>query len=594
LPTAAGLRPRKLVLSTVECHDGFVSEQGRPTEEHDAPPLRSTLSQLRLRELLSEVQDRVEQIINGRDRLDGLVEAMLVVTSGLDLDLTLRTIVRTAIKLVDAQYGALGVRGEGIELAEFIYEGIDEATREKIGPLPEGRGVLGVLIDEPKPIRLDDILEHPASVGFPPNHPPMRTFLGVPVRIRDDVFGNLYLTEKTTGQPFTEDDEVLVQALAAAAGIAIDNARLYEQSRARQSWIEATRDIGTELLSGTDPATVFRLIAEQASKLTGAEGAFVLVPADAELPSAEVTALVVAETAGAVAIGPGATVSVAETAIGRAFIDRMPLRVEKLEVNDGPIPAGSALVLPLRATDTVAGVLVAVRNDGVRPFTDEQLDMMAAFADQAALAWQSAVTQRRLRELDILTDRDRIARDLHDHVIQRLFAVGLALQGTISRARSTEVQQRLADSVDDLQAVIQEIRTAIFDLHGASSGSTRLRQRLDEAIAQFAGWDVRTTVQFLGPLSVVDAELADHAEAVVREAVSNAVRHGRATELSIDVKVADDLYIEVRDNGSGIPDNVTESGLANLRQRAEDCGGFFSVENIARSGTLLRWSAPLS
>jgi len=244
------------------------------------PPLRDTLSQLRLRELLVEVQDRVEQIVEGRDRLDGLLDAMLVVTSGLELDETLRTIVHTAIQLVDARYGAVGVRGQDHELVEFIYEGIDEEMREKIGHLPEGRGVLGVLIDDPKPIRLDNISHHAASVGFPPNHPPMRTFLGVPVRIRDEVFGNLYLTEKANGQPFSEDDEVLVYALAAAAGIAIDNARLYEASKMRQAWIEATRDIGTELLSGTDPARVFRLVADESRLLSGAEQTFVAVPED--------------------------------------------------------------------------------------------------------------------------------------------------------------------------------------------------------------------------------------------------------------------------------------------------------------------------
>ena len=172
---------------------------------------------------------------------------------------------------------------------------------------------------------------------------------------------------------------------------------------------------------------------------------------------------------------------------------------------------------------------MALRPAGAPPFSSDQLDMMSAFADQAALAWQLASAQRQMRELSILTDRDRIARDLHDHVIQRLFAVGLALQGTIPRARSPEVQQRLTGCVDDLQDVIQEIRTAIFDLHGASSGVTRLRQRLDEAVAQFATSEVRTTVQYVGPLSVVDAALADHAEAVVREAVSNAVRHADAT-----------------------------------------------------------------
>ena len=558
-------------------------------------PLRDTLSQLRLRELLVEVQDRVEQIVQGRDRLDGLVEAMLVVTSGLELDETLRTIVHTAIELVDARYGALGVRGHDHELVEFIYEGIDQQMREQIGHLPEGRGVLGVLIDDPKPIRLDNISHHASSVGFPPNHPPMRTFLGVPVRIRDEVFGNLYLTDKTGGQPFSEDDEVLVQALAAAAGIAIDNARLYEASKTRQSWIEATRDIGTELLSGTDPARVFRLVADECRTLSGAELTLVAVPVDPDAPASEVDELVITATSGdgqAMELQP---IPVDGTLIGKAFVQRVPGRFDNFELVPGETTlTGPALVLPLRATDAVAGVLVAVRAVGSQPFNNEQLDMMAAFADQAALAWQLASTQRQMRELSILTDRDRIARDLHDHVIQRLFAVGLALQGTIPRARVPEVQQRLTDCVDDLQEVIQEIRTAIFDLHGASYGVTRLRQRLDEAIAQFSTSDLRTTVQYTGPLSVVDAALADHAEAVVREAVSNAVRHADATTLTVNVAVDDDLCIDVVDDGRGIPADITGSGgLTNLRRRAEDAGGQFSVERLPAGGTHLKWLAPL-
>ncbi|MFZ0834858.1 MAG: GAF domain-containing sensor histidine kinase [Mycobacterium sp.] len=557
-------------------------------------PLGNTLSQLRLRELLVEVQDRVEQIVEGRDRLDGLVEAMLVVTSGLELDDTLRTIVHTAIELVDAKYGALGVRGHGHELVEFIYEGIDEEARASIGRLPEGRGVLGVLIDDPQPIRLTDIVEHPDSVGFPPNHPPMHTFLGVPVCIRDEVYGNLYLTEKADGQPFTEDDEVLVLALAAAAGIAIDNARLYQQARARQSWIEATRDIATELLSGTEPAGVFSLIADQALQLSAATATFVAVPVDSELPAADVDELLVVETAGDTEITASQTIPVADTVVGEVFTRRAPRRLESTEIGLGGVDTnGPALVLPLRTTDTVGGVLVALRHKGEQQFDREQLDMLAAFADQAALAWQLATTQRHLRELDILSDRDRIARDLHDHVIQRLFAVGLSLQGTIPRARSPEVQQRLSNCVDDLQAVIQEIRTAIFDLHGASAGVTRLRQRLDEAVSQFATSEVRTTVQFVGPLSVVDAVLADHAEAVVREAVSNAVRHGEATSLHVSVVVEDNLRIEVVDNGIGMPEDVTGSGLTNLAVRARDVGGEFAVAANPGGGTVLRWTAPL-
>ena len=556
-------------------------------------PLRDTLSQLRLRELLTEVQDRVEQIVEGRDRLDGLIDAMLVVTAGLELDATLRTIVHTAIELVDARYGALGVRGHDHELVEFVYEGVDEATREKIGHLPEGRGVLGVLIDDPKPIRLDNIAEHAASVGFPTNHPAMRTFLGVPVRIRDDVFGNLYLTEKAGGQPFSEDDEVLVQALAAAAGIAIENARLYEQSRNRQSWIEATRDIGTELLSGADPARVFHLVAEESRHLCGAELTLVAVPPDPDQPIDQSGELIVAATAGS---GYGAAVfsiPIAGTAVGEAFLERTPGRFDTIDLALEVEPTGPALVLPLRATDVVAGVLVALRPVGAQRFSAAQLDMMVAFADQAAVAWQLASTQRRMRELDILTDRDRIARDLHDHVIQRLFAVGLSLQGTIPRARTPEVQERLSNCVDDLQEVIQEIRTTIFDLHSAQPGATRLRQRLEEAVAQFADSEMRTTVQFSGPLSVVDAVLADHAEAVVREAISNAVRHANATTMAISVSVGDELTVDVVDNGCGIGDEITPSGLANLRQRAEEVGGTFSVLKAEGGGTRLRWCAPL-
>jgi signal transduction histidine kinase len=557
-----------------------------------AHPLRDTLSQLRLRELLAEVQERIAQIVEGRDRLDGLVEAMLTVTSELDLAATLRTIVHTAIELVDARYGALGVRGSGHDLVQFIYEGIDEEMRERIGHLPEGRGVLGVLIDDPKPIRLDDIAQHPASVGFPPNHPPMRAFLGVPVRIRDEVFGNLYLTEKANRQPFTEDDEVIVEALAAAAGIAIENARLYEQSRARQAWIEATRDIATKLLSGAEPATVFRLIADEALELTAAQTTLVAVPVDSDMPSAEVAELVVTETAGERPT-QAAAIPVDGTMVGQVFRDRVPQRFDNFDTGTTNMPRRPALVLPLRATDKVIGVLVALRADGATPFSHAEQEMMGAFADQATLAWQLATTQRMARELDVLTERDRIARDLHDHVIQRLFAVGLGLQGTIPRARSPEVQQRLSQYVDDLQEVIQEIRTTIFDLHGPAGGATRLRQRLDEAIAQFSNGKLHIATQFIGPLSVVDASLADHAEAVVREAVSNAVRHANATTLTVSVRVEDDLCIGVVDDGRGIPEHITGSGLTNLLQRAQQAGGTFTLDTPPTGGTLLRWSAPL-
>ena len=561
-----------------------------------APVVQNALSQLRLRELLAEVEDRIAQIVEGRDRLDGLVAAMLAVTSDLDLDTTLRTIVRTAMHLAEARYGALGVRGSGHDLSAFIHEGIDAATHERIGHLPQGRGVLGALITDPKPIRLDDIALHPSSVGFPPHHPPMGAFLGVPVRIRDEVFGNLYLTEKLNGQSFSEDDELLVEALAAAAGVAIQNARLYEQSRAQQAWVAATRDIATELLAGTDPATVFRMISDQALKLSGAQSILVAVPIDAETESSEITELLVTEMSGLTPeFTEPPTIVVRTSEVGGAFSERVPRRFDRLNLEMGGIQfePGPGLVLPLRATGKVAGVLIALRSTRAEPFTDEDQEMMAVFADQAAVAWQLATAQRAARELDVITDRDRIARDLHEHVIQRLFGLGLALQATIPRARSAEVEQRLSQYVDDLQAVIGDIRTTIFDLHGPATGMARLRQRLDEAITQFSTENLRITSQFSGPLSAVSESLAEHAEAVLREAVSNAARHARATRVDVIVKVDGDLSIEVRDDGRGVSERTKRSGLMNMRYRAQKAHGTLTIDTPASGGTVLRWSAPL-
>ncbi|MTE15227.1 sensor histidine kinase [Nocardia aurantiaca] len=564
----------------------------------DSYSVRSTLSQLRLRELLTEVKDRVDQIIDARDRMDGLVEAMLSVTAGLDLDQTLRTIVRTANSLVEARYGALGVRGADGYLTQFVHEGIDAATAASIGDLPAGHGVLGLLFHQPETIRLDNLASHAASVGFPVNHPPMHTFLGVPVRIRDEIFGNLYLTEKRNGLPFTEDDEVIVQALAAAAGIAIDNARLYESARTRQAWIEATRDTATAFLAGTAADAVLAHVVEHARTLTQAERAFLAIDDDPGISAANRRELRIARWSGPGA-GPSSPVArVSGTAIGQVLTEGTPLSFDDAADIDLGKPIdrpGPTLILPLHAQGSTFGVLVIVRPISASPFSIEILELAAAFTEQAALAIQLSEAQQRVRELDVLTDRDRIARDLHDHVIQRLFAAGLSLQGTIARTRTPEVRQRLTDVVNDLQDVVQEIRTSIFDLHGSNAQSPGLRQRLEQVIAQHtADIDLRTSLRASGPLSVVTPILADHAEAVVREAVSNAVRHANARTLSVSVDVADDLTITVCDDGTGIPDNITPSGLSNLSRRARDlCGTFTIHPNPDDTGTRLRWSAPL-
>ncbi|MBB1160352.1 GAF domain-containing protein, partial [Amycolatopsis dendrobii] len=230
---------------------------------------------------------------------------------------------------VEARYGALGVLGDGGgPLAEFVYLGIDEATRRKIGPLPEGHGLLGLVIDDAKPLRLEEISAHPASVGFPANHPPMHSFLGVPVRVRDEVFGNLYLTEKRDGEAFTDDDEVIVQALAAAAGIAIENAHLYEQAQARQRWLGATSEITTELLGGTDPVDALELIAGRALELTGSDLTMLALPGSGRLGDEEEWETDPAELTVTVCSGNGSDelggvrMDVAGTVPGLVFRDR--------------------------------------------------------------------------------------------------------------------------------------------------------------------------------------------------------------------------------------------------------------------------------
>lgn len=556
------------------------------------------MPQLRLGELLNEVQARIGRIADARAQADGLLDAMLVITSGLDLEVTLRSIVESAAKLVDARYGALGVRGYGKGLSAFINYGMDEDTRIAIGPLPTGRGVLGLLIEQPTVIRLDDLTAHPASVGFPPNHPPMKTFLGVPIRVRDEIFGNLYLTEKKGGKQFTEDDEVVTQALASAAAIAIENSRLYEDSRVRQAWMEATRDIGTELLAGTDIDEVLQMVSRKALHLTDSDAAFIAVPEDTDQPFEEVTQLVVTISEGlrADAIA-GAIIPIAGSSSGVAFRRRAALRKERLEYRARELGTGfgPALISPLGVAEGVSGVLVVLRTEGREPFDDSQLDLISNFANQAALVMQRADASRRMHELEVLSDRDRIARDLHDHVIQRIFAAGLALQSTLQRTESEDVRQRLSRTIDDLQDTVQDIRTTIFDLQSTSHSATRLRQRVNAAVLELTeNVPVRAVVRMFGPLSVIDSKLADHAVAVVRETVSNVVHHARGDTVTVTLSVGDDMQIIVSDNGIGMPEDTTASGLSNLGARAVECGGSMNIgPGPSGSGTEVTWSVPL-
>jgi signal transduction histidine kinase len=561
----------------------------------ELPRVGASLSHDRLRELLVEVQERVEIILAGtQERMDALLDAVLAVSSGLDLDATLRQIVQAAIDLVDARYGALGVLGEGGMLSQFVYVGIDDATRALIGPLPTGHGVLGVVIEDNKPLRLENLSQHPMSIGFPAHHPPMRTFLGVPVRARDETFGRLYLTEKNNGEEFTRDDEVVVQALAGAAGVAIDNARSFEAARSRQAWLEATAEVTAELLGGTDTNEALQLIANRARELTHADYTIIALPDDPTAGPEETTELTIAVSVGLDSTKIiGRRVPVTGSTMGAVFTDHLPRNVHKLAF-DLIDEFGPALALPLGGGEDISGVLLTVRLPGSPGFDEQELQLVATFADQAALALQRAEIQRAQREVEVLEDRDRIARDLHDHVIQRLFAIGLGMQSTHRREKSPQQAARLTEHIDQLHDVIQEIRTAIFDLQTGPADKPRLRSILHELITELtAEAPLRTMVRMSGPLDVVPADLALHIQAVVREAVSNAVRHARATDLTITVSVDDDLAIDVTDNEVGIPDTVARSGLHNLIQRAATAGGTCTITRPAAGGTRLVWAAPL-
>ncbi|WP_236594317.1 sensor histidine kinase [Saccharothrix sp. 6-C] len=551
------------------------------------------LGGLRLDELLDEVRERLTEIASTRDKMQGLLDAVIAVGAGLELDSTLQRIVQAAVELVGARYGALGVLGTQENLSEFVYVGIDPETRLHMGHLPEGKGLLGLLIKDPRAIRLHDLAEHPASVGFPANHPPMHSFLGVPVRVRDEVFGNLYMTEKIDGNDFSADDEVVLTALAAAAGVAVENARLFERSRMRERWLEATAEVNTELLGGASVDDALRLIALRTRELSGASMSLIVQTEGLDGQRLRMVAGVgeqVEGLMGGVLVGAG-------TVVGEVLASGTPMLVEDLEgrLGDAEVHAGPGVAVPLRVGSAVTGVLLVAREKGGARFGADQVPVLASFADQAAVALEFAENQRARRLVDVLEDRDRIARDLHDHVIQRLFATGMSLQGALGAIREPQVRERVRKAVHQLDETVLEIRTSIFDLQ-AGDDLPGLRRRLLDLVTELTeDAPVTPTVRMTGTVdNSVPDDIGEHAEAVVREAVTNAVRHARAKELVLTVEAGAELTISVVDDGVGLPPRVARSGLRNLEQRATALGGTCSVTGEPGGGTRLTWQVPLN
>ena len=507
-----------------------------------------------------------------------LLDAVMALSSDLDLHSVLARIVESATALTGARYGALGVLGRDDALGDFVTTGLTRHEHEQIGDLPHGRGILGLLITEPRPLRLHDLTQHPSAYGFPAAHPPMTSFLGVPVHIRGTVFGNLYLTEKEGGGDFTDTDEQLVLALANAAGLVIENARAYGLSERRRQWLEASAALTDALQPPVEWDLALEQISSTARRIGSAWATAVLSPGS----DGEVRALACEPRDVEQAL---ALVDEAVRRLGDG-----PL-VDAVDVTVGDIVAS---VVPLRVRLAEGGTLVALFDADVARLRDvDERELLISFADHASLALDRALAVGDRELLAVLSDRERIARDLHDTVIQRLFAVGMQLQA-VALTGGPELGERLRASVEDVDNTIRDIRATIFELQ--TQGGETLRgdlQALAREYVPILGYS--PTVRTSGPLdTVVPDILREQLLPVLREALSNVARHAHATRVEVEVVIDHDtLRLTVLDDGIGLTGQVTESGLRNARDRARLLGGGLELTPARPHGLVLHWHAPL-
>lgn len=540
---------------------------------------------------LSELMDNAQKVLATQGRLRSLLQASQAVVEELDLPAVLLRIVEVAVGLVGARYGALGVIGPNGHIEQFIHVGVPDDVASRIGRLPEGHGLLGALIDDPAPIRLDHLLDDPRSAGFPPHHPPMDSFLGVPVHVRGEVFGNLYLSEQSSGA-FSDEDRELLSALAATAGIAIDNARLFDETRRRQLWSAASAEISAALLSERADDSL-ALLAERVASLAEADLVCVV------LPTVDGTLMVDTARGTYADQVDGLVFRAAGTLSGRAFDSGQPiLAVDgtgSQEEADSPLVLGPSMIIPLLASGRPHGVLTVSRASGRPRFTTPDVEMAADFAGQASVALELARGRADRQRLVLLSDRSRIARDLHDHVIQRVFAAGIGLQAIGRTIDDPAIRGRITDEVQALDAAIGEIRTAIFALTAqARPGSPSLRHRIIDVLSEVGPLFDRTPrLLFAGAIDLVTPEdMADDLVAVVREGLSNVARHARAQETVVSLAIVDGMVVvTVADDGIGFTGSERTSGIANLAARAKRWQGELSLGDRDTGGTLLRWTA---
>ncbi|MDN3494885.1 GAF domain-containing protein [Planococcus sp. APC 4015] len=526
-----------------------------------------------------------------QQRLRDLLDANSAIVERLDLEIVLRRIVEAAMRLVGARYGALGVIAPDGSLERFIHVGLDAAAADRIGPLPTGKGLLGAVIDDRAPVRLAELADDSRSVGFPPGHPHMGAFLGVPVLVGDEVYGNLYLTSGEARTSFNAEDEELVVALAATAGIAIENARLYDIAKTREIWSVTTADVMAAMLEVTGE-DVLEVIAERVGTLINVDLVVIAVPhGHDQLRVTTVRGRSAASLLGRVFPAAG-------TLAARALATQRAASVVG-EASQAPVDwqpgSGPTVAIPLFSGTEPLGVLTISRVLGAKIFSDTDLEMAFAFAAQASVAIEIARAREDRRRLDTSQDRARIARDLHDHVIQRLFGAGLSLQ-VVASAVTADPSAAIEAQVDAIDAAIKDIRTIIFALGSTQRGGVkRTRDRLLDVVSEVAGTMSSTPrITFTGPLdSLVHTSLADELVAVVRECLANTVRHADATSVEVDVGIADgSVSVVVGDNGRGIPKGAQLSGLANLTERALLHGGVCTIVSDRASGTRIEWSVP--
>jgi signal transduction histidine kinase len=529
-----------------------------------------------------------------RDRKDVLLEAGLALSSELSLPAVLRTIVELAMELTEARYGALGVLGPDDRIIEFVAVGVAPEERRAIGDPPHGRGVLGALIHDARPLRLHAIADDPRSVGFPPNHPPMKSFLGAPVKARGEVFGNIYLTEKQGGVEFTSQDEESLVILAAQAGVAVANARLYEESERRGRWLEGLSEVRTAILAGAAVDEVLDLIVTRARVLAGADMAWCVTPNDTG-------DLRIAAADGGGTEGLLGTIVPMEDSISGSVIQLGQAIIVENASQDARAyrtlaeltSMGPTMFIPLSTRGRAFGTLSVANPIGAHVFSESEVELVEAFAEQASVAVELGQAYQQQQRLTLMEDRERIAKELHDGVIQSLFAVGMGLQGTAMLAGDEDLSRRIERGVEELDRVIKDLRSYIFGLRPDILAGGRLDDALRQLVADFAD---RTGVVAVAEVDArAAAMLAGRATDVVqlaREALSNVGRHADAATVRLSLLIEDaGPVLVVDDDGRGFdPADPPEAGqgLRNMRQRAEGLGGIMDLSSRPGEGTTLR------